>query len=362
MERRALPRRRFAGLLTAALVALAYVAVAEIVLRFLPVTTGLRSVAVDNAQPIFHFEANRDFVYSRDWNLREVVRGRVNNDGWVNRLDYEHNSRVPLIAVIGDSYIEAQMVPYAETMQGRLAVALQGKARVYSFAAAGAPLSEFAVYAAYAVDKFGARAVVLNVADYGFADSDDAYRRSSGMWVYAGAGADKQLRLVPYHPGWVREVVRDSALLRYLLLNLHLDRAVAALRAAQPGSVRPAAAAAPENARLDAAKAVIPLFFRDFQRLVGLPRDRVLFVLNGMPFGTKPDPEKQELRRLFAAAVGAQGYEAVDLDPLFAERYRRDGPVFQIAGDRHWNGEGHAIAASAAMASRLIADLLAQPR
>ncbi|MBV8778729.1 MAG: hypothetical protein JO258_16135, partial [Alphaproteobacteria bacterium] len=89
MERRALPRRRFAGLLTAALVALAYVVVAEIVLRFLPVTTGLRSVAVDNAQPIFHFEANRDFVYSRDWNLREVVRGRVNNDGWVNRLDYE---------------------------------------------------------------------------------------------------------------------------------------------------------------------------------------------------------------------------------------------------------------------------------
>src|SRR6185369_10484875 len=35
---------------------------AEIVLRFLPVSTGLRSVPVTAADPIFHFTPNRPFV------------------------------------------------------------------------------------------------------------------------------------------------------------------------------------------------------------------------------------------------------------------------------------------------------------
>lgn len=77
-------RGRLSALRTAALVVLAYLAATEMVLRFLPVATGLHSVAVNDAQPIFHFEPDRDFVYSRDWNLRDVVRGRVNNAGWVN--------------------------------------------------------------------------------------------------------------------------------------------------------------------------------------------------------------------------------------------------------------------------------------
>ncbi len=116
------------------------------------------------------------------------MRGRVNNAGWVNEQDYVRDDRLPLIAVIGDSYIEAQMVPYAQTLQGRLAAALKGRARVYSFAASGAPLSEFAVYAAYAMREFGAAAVVINIANYDFADSDAAYNRPAGMWVYDGAG------------------------------------------------------------------------------------------------------------------------------------------------------------------------------
>ena len=74
--------------------------VAEIVLRFLPVATGLHSVAVDSAQPVFHFQPNFDFVYSRGWTLRDVVRGRVNNAGWVNDQDYARDAATPLIAVI----------------------------------------------------------------------------------------------------------------------------------------------------------------------------------------------------------------------------------------------------------------------
>jgi len=358
-------RGRLSALVAAALVVLTYLAVTEVVLRFLPVATGLHSVAVNDMQPIFDFEPNRDFVYSRGWNLRDVVHGRVNNAGWVNEQDYTREGKLPLVAVIGDSYIEAQMVPYAETLQGRLAAELKGRARVYSFAASGATLSEFAVYAAYAVREFGAAAVVINMANYDFAGSDAAYNRPSGMWVYDGAGDDKRLRLIPYRPGWLREIVQRSALARYLLLNLHLDRPlIAAHLIASLAPTRAAVAAEPDNAtRLAASAAVIPLFFRDFAHLVGRPPDRVLFVMDGVRYpGSSDDDYTDRLRQSFRGAAQASGYETVDLEPLFLARYRQQATIFEIPGDPHWNGEGHGVAAEGVMSSRLIADLLAQSR
>lgn len=67
---------------------------AEITLRFLPVSTSLFGQPVNETSPVFRFLPDRD---------------------------YESDIRSPLLAVIGDSYVEATMVPYAETLQGQLA-------------------------------------------------------------------------------------------------------------------------------------------------------------------------------------------------------------------------------------------------
>ena len=126
---------------TIALSIMLFLGLAEVALRFLPVATGLRTMAVTQQSPVFRLMQNQDYVYSRDWNFSLANRGRVNNAGFVNAQDYARNG-APLLAVIGDSYIEALMVPYARTVHGRTAVALEGNCRVYSFAASGAPLSQ----------------------------------------------------------------------------------------------------------------------------------------------------------------------------------------------------------------------------
>jgi hypothetical protein len=107
------------GSLTVALTLAAGLVVAEVVLRFLPVASGTRTLAVNAQNPVFHFTPNRDFTFSTGWNMELAHRGHMNNVGFVNDQDYDKDDARPLLAVVGDSMIEAAMVPYRETLHGR---------------------------------------------------------------------------------------------------------------------------------------------------------------------------------------------------------------------------------------------------
>ena len=63
------------------------------------------------------------------------------------------------------------MVPYAQTLYGRLAEKLAGRFRVYSFGALGASLSQYLIWAGHAVREYGARAVVINLVGNDFDES-----------------------------------------------------------------------------------------------------------------------------------------------------------------------------------------------
>src|SRR5712691_1933752 len=202
-------RRREAWLATVTVVATLLLAFggAEIVLRFLPVATAIRATPVSAAVPVFHFTPNQDFVFSRGWDMAMVNRGHVNNAGFVNDQDYRKEAQTPLLAVIGDSYIEAAMVPYAQTMQGRLARYLEGRLRVYSFGTSGAPLSQYLIWARHAVRDYGAQALVINVVGNDFDESLAAYKTGPGFWHYVSdTNGELHLRLFGYSPGRLANV------------------------------------------------------------------------------------------------------------------------------------------------------------
>ncbi|HIF11391.1 MAG TPA: hypothetical protein EYQ81_17145, partial [Sneathiellales bacterium] len=107
---------------------------AEVVLQFLPVMDSFRVQSLNAANPVRRFAPNRSVTYSKGWNFSMVNEVRINNEGFVNDQDYSPNDPGPLLAVIGDSFVEALMVPFMETMHGRLADLVSGAGRVYSFA------------------------------------------------------------------------------------------------------------------------------------------------------------------------------------------------------------------------------------
>lgn len=344
--------------------------IAEAALRFLPVASGMPAMPVTAESPVFHFTPNRDFLFSRDWDMVLVNRGHVNNAGFVNDQDYRKSDATPLIAVVGDSYIEAAMVPYAQTVHGRLAKALDAKLRVYSFGASGAPLSQYLIWARHAARDYGAGALIINIVGNDFDESLAAYRIGPGFWHYVSdANGDLQLRLFEFRPGTPGSLVTHSALARYLVFNLQLGdrwlelrsllfdrRAVDAPRYAGNTTAEPGAK------RMSDSLAAIDAFFRDLAAEVGLAPDRVLFMVDGFRYPPAAAAGAGSyfdlMRRAFRAKAEARGYGVIDLDPAFFARHGRTGERFEYPTDGHWNGAGHAVAFEAVMASRLIKTLV----
>jgi hypothetical protein len=354
----------------------ASLAALEVVLRVLPVRSGFRMAPVSAQAPVAHLEPNEPYTFSTGWNLENVNRGRINNAGFINDQDYRRQDAKPLLAVVGDSFIEARMVAYPDTLQGRLAKALEKDFRVYSFAAGGAPLSQYLIWARSAVRDYGAAAVIINVVLNDFDESYVAYRMSPAYWIYVD-GADEQLRLqlFEYRRSTLRSILSKSALVRYLVNNLKLEHFVQTLPLWRTASARPAAAAraedrgdVPDDAdarRMRMSDAVIEAFFRDVPAMIGLPPERILFTVDGYHYPQSAAANAgryfDRMRRTFLAKAEALGYGAIDLDPYFFAHYRKHGKSFEVPDDGHWNAVGHEVAAEAVLSGDFAQRLRRQP-
>lgn len=345
-------------------------ALAEIALRFLPVGGGLMAEAVDERHPVFHFTPNRQSIWSRDWKFSIVNSVRVNNIGYVNDQDYDATDTRPLCAVVGDSYVEALMVPYAETLHGRLA-ADAPQARIYSFAASGAPLSQYLVWARDAHERWHANALAIVVVGNDWDESLTAYKIDAGYHHYVvGPDGSLALRRFDYAPSWWRKLVRKSALGRYLFFNLQapdrlklfLRNGPAFLSAAHAPQYVGNTAAAADAERLERSEAVIDTFLRDLVVFSGWSPNRVVFVVDGIRYPSN-DPTVLgsyfvQMRNYFMTAARAAGFEVVDMDQRFFARFRVDGKRFEFPTDAHWNALGHTIAAEALAASAVFSRCL----
>jgi hypothetical protein len=329
------------------------VALAEIALRFLPVSGGLMAVAVNEKDPVFHFTPNRQTIWSRDWNFTIVNRIHLNNAGYVNDQDYDKADARPLCAVVGDSYVEASMVPYAETLHGRLAKAFAPQTRIYSFAASGAPLSQYLVWAREARERWRAKALAIVVVGNDWDESLAANKVGPGFHHYVeGPDGSLALRRFDYAPSWRRELVRQSALGRYLFFNLQVPERFKLLFGKRPvvaqQHVGNTAAAADER-RLTRSKAVTEAFLRDLVAFSGWSPADVVIVLDGIRYPSNNPMVLGsyfvQMRTYLMTAARAAGFEVVDMDQHFFARFQTEGKRFEFPTDGHWNAVAHATAA-----------------
>ena len=345
----------------------------EVALRFLPVSSLPTVARVTSEQPVFRFSPEQDFVYSKGWNLALANTGKVNNAGFVNDQPYARGES-PLLAVIGDSYVEAFVVSYERTLQARLARCVGDLGRVYSFAASGAPLSQYLAWAEHATRDFDADALVFVIIANDFDQSLTSYKRGPGFHHFEPTADGYELRLVEYEPNPLRWFVYNSALARYLVFNLNIQETLANLpdrvgrlfEGNAPGQAFvgnvPHTASAKRTA--DSIRA-IDLFFEELPSRVNLSPERIVFVLDGMrPALYEPDTLAAaqdsffaQMREYFAEQASAGGYELIDMQPIFERVHAESGTRFEFKEDAHWNAAAHRLVAERVARAMVVEDL-----
>ena len=354
----------------------------EIALRFLPVNEGARAMPVNEAMPVPHFEPSRHFLWSKEWDFQIVNHVKTNNYGFINDQDYDPSVPTPMLAVIGDSFVEALMVPFRDTLSGRLARHAGSSKRVYSFGASSAPLSTYLAYARYAKARFHPTALVIVVVGNDFDESLLKYKTEPGHHYFV-AQPDGELVLtrLDYAPTVSRELARRSALFRYLALNTgalaYLNQwRYAPLTPASPSegpSHRPRyvgnTLASVEEQRLSDSKQAVSAFLEQLPGMSGVSPSRILFVIDGIrPYLYLPDDQQATgsyfdlMRRYFTEQARKAGCDVIDMHPVFREHFQKHGGVFEYPTDGHWNSLGHQVSFEAVIQSSVYAKFLVQSR
>ena len=321
----------------------------EAVLRTLPVADALRTTAVNAENPVIRFEPGREITWSRDWNFSLVNQVRFNNFGFVSDFDYDPDATSPLLAVIGDSYVEALMLPFRETCAGRLGTHLEGRTRVYAFGMSGAPLSQYLAFAEYARNTFRPDAVAIVVISNDYDESLLRYGRKPGMHQFREHGdGSLALERSDLTRGRLYPWARRIALARYLAVNLdilNLGR-----------NVRRAVYGPPERrGRESDSKRAVAAFLDSLPAAAGLAPERITFVVDGIRPALYGDDEGRHaessyegvMRRHFMSNAARRGYDVIDMQPLFVEHFRVHGTRFEWPHDGHWNALGHSVCAGA---------------
>ena len=343
----------------------------EILLHFFPVSSSTAAMAVNDHNPILRYLPNQQYVYSKGWQFEIVNNGRINNYGFLNEQDYAVHAGDGPVVVIGDSYVEAMMVPYEETIQGRLSRLLKPKRLVYSLGISGAQLADYLAFAQFAWNEFHPSAMVFVVVGNDFDESLAKYSTGPGHhFEHVSDTSDLRLVRTDYRPSFWKSMMRHSALARYLWKTVgvgHISDAVSQ-RFEKSGRYVGNTEASATIERLADSQMAVDHFFRELPDRAGIPKSRILFVLDGVrpdvysASGELSEPNSyfHLMRRYFLAKASKLGYETIDMHPRFVARHQRDGARFEFRIDGHWNGLGHQEAAEAVADSRTLQAVVAR--
>jgi len=327
----------------------------EMMLRFLPVCDPTRRLPVNDGNPILRFEPNRTFIWSQGWNFELVNEVHVNNFGFVNNHDYSSHNANPVFAIIGDSYVQAIMVPFPETVMGRLQRDVGDDADIYSFGVSGSPLSQYLAYADYVREHFNPRALAVAIIGNDFDESLYKYKQAPGYHYFDQAqNGELGITRVDYAPGVFKDVIRQSALGRYLGINLDLQRRFRSLTAdtskEREFNLYVGNTHSDSNPmRVQDSQDAVDAFLRLLPSRAGLEPDNIVLIVDGR----RPhlyDPQTLELTNksffsimrtyLMTRASGA-GYEVIDMEPAFLDHFAQHRQRFEFLHDNHWNALGH---------------------
>ena len=327
-------------------------------LRLLPVLSGTYAADPRASWPVHTMIPDTGYTYSTGWNLQNIQRGRINNYGYVAPFDYSpadsgrKEGGAGTVAVFGDSYIEALMNRYDDTLQGALNDYLKTPRTVLNFGSAGAEMPDYLGTAPLVRDDFSPQwaVVVITLGDFtrGFSAGPGYFKWQPGQ--------SPPVKLVPeIHRSSLSKWLRTLALIRYARGNLSMqpDQLIRLRRGADVAS---AAAPCHNEVLSKADEELLAQFARELPAALGLPPDRVILVFDSDRKAIYAGKTRDEARQCQARPALANdrlqelaarsGMHVIDSYEVFQRHFDGGhGPLDRSPLDAHWNAAAHRLMA-----------------
>lgn len=333
--------------------ALLFLVACELLFRVLPVSTATQTGYYIDPQ-ISTALPNHTFKAATGWDLRNAQSVHANNFGFAADRDFARNERA--VALIGDSFVEASMLPPEQRPGAQLQRALPQRP-VYAMGAPGTALLDYAERIRFAHERLGVHDFVLLMERFDVRQSFCGSGNIAGPCLRHDTLAAATELQPP--PGFWKRILRHSALAQYLFSQLKLDPArlwQQALKQARPvtaeqeGTAR-AAATKPigPSAQELARQAVVTVTF--FQRIRPYRDGRLVIVLDSDRTAIRRDGHAPDdpARDQFITIAKAEGAQLIDTEPLYRAHAARSELTLDVGPyDGHLNPAGIAIAMKAA--------------
>jgi hypothetical protein len=310
----------------------------ELVLRILPVKNAHDFAPNTVKSPVLKATA-KTLREPIDWKFSQTQYRRINNQGFVDDVDWEPGNAP--VAIIGDSFVQSSMLPYAQTLSGLTNDRLTSRnIPVYSYGIPSYSLAGYIGTAEYATKNFQPRAYVFLITK---GDLDESLLPTTGSYYL---NQDHRLSFKDRGVSKAKQLLSSSALYRYTerqlyynwesiirdnLFKVHKDKAFAA---AEPESL--------EKTRTKTANSVLDYLS---QKTSVNPRNTI-FILDtdrDYIYGKKPKLDRDELST-FDRVANARGYRTIDSHTVFNNYYRKNRKQLDfLPTDFHWNAKGHQL-------------------
>jgi hypothetical protein len=312
----------------------------ELILQILPVKNTSEFKPNNINEPVLR--AQTDILREPiDWKFSQTQHRKFNNYGFLDNNNFQPNT-MP-VAVIGDSYVQSSMLPYAETVTGRINARLGAQQiPVYSYGVPGYSLAGYVGTAEYVTNTFKPRAYVFIITK---SDLDASLTASSGSYYL---DSDRTLQFENGAPSRLKQLLDKSAIYRYTERQLRFDWEKI-LRENVFRQKQKQLTAANDPQKLGSERQQTANVLLDYLReKTSVKPTNTIFIIDtdrDYLYGRNPNFDRQELS-IFREVAKAKGYRTIDTNDIFAPYYRTTRKqVDFLPTDFHWNAKGNELVA-----------------
>jgi hypothetical protein len=303
----------------------------ELLMQLLPVKTDRQFAANNISQPVIRGTGS-SIIEPIDWKFSQTHRRRVNNYGFVDDRDYRPNSAP--IAIIGDSYVQSAMLPYQDTLQGKLSSKIGNKIPVYSFGTPIYPLSGYLGTAEYVDRVFKPRAYIFLLTK---GDLIDSLQPQDG--TYFLGNPNKKLMFKESEVSSVKRLANKSALYRYLFQQIYFSP-----KNILPQQLKNSTQTTPKPTRATYEK-ISRIMLDLFATKTKVTPRNTIFIIDSdrQSMYDRSVPDRDELSTFKRIGI-ERGYQVVDVKDIFNKYYQRNHKKLDfLPTDFHWNASAHQL-------------------